>query len=73
MRANQINQFIRLPEVKSITGMSKPTIYLWMKENRFPKAIKVGERSVAWIATEIDAWMKGRINARDEQANGGGK
>ncbi|MER2511205.1 MAG: AlpA family transcriptional regulator [Nitrosomonas ureae] len=67
------NNVIRLPEIMRITGMSKPTIYLWMSQNKFPQSIKIGARSVAWVEKEVFSWIQERINARDAQVNGGAK
>jgi predicted DNA-binding transcriptional regulator AlpA len=36
-----------------------------MKENRFPKAISIGPKAVAWDADEIAAWQIARIAERD--------
>ena len=64
-------RLIRLPQIIEITGMKKASIYLWMSENRFPKPIRIGARSVGWVESEISAWIRARIAARDEQAGGG--
>ena len=69
----QENNVIRLPEIMRITGMSKPTIYLWMSQNKFRKPIHIGARSVAWIEREIFAFIQERIGARDKQENGDAK
>lgn len=50
---------IRLPEVMRRTTLSKRSIYLGMRQGTFPKARAVGERAVAWIASEVDAWIAG--------------
>lgn len=70
MNTNQINHVVRLPAIINMTGMSKPTIYAWIKEGKFPRPIKIGTRSVAWIAEEVNEWIRERINARDEQIGG---
>ncbi|MFO0388232.1 MAG: helix-turn-helix transcriptional regulator [Alphaproteobacteria bacterium] len=36
------------------------------KEGKFPKRIFVGRRTVAWIESEIDAWLAQRMQAREE-------
>lgn len=57
--------FLRLPEVKTATGLARTTIYRLMDEGKFPKAIKLAARSVAWCSSEIEAWMAGRIALRE--------
>jgi prophage regulatory protein len=50
-------RFLRLPEVKLRTGLSRSTIYDKMSSGRFPKQKKLGARMAAWYETEIDRWI----------------
>ncbi|CDH01562.1 helix-turn-helix transcriptional regulator [Xenorhabdus bovienii] len=52
---------IRLPEVQRRTGYSKAWIYKLISDGEFPKQIKIGPRSVAFIEAEIDDWITQRI------------
>lgn len=52
---------LRLPEVKARTGLSRSTIYLRIAEGKFPPPINLGERSVGWVESEIEAWIAERI------------
>ncbi len=39
-------------------------------DSTFPKPVKIGGQSVAWLESEVDAWIVGRVAERDEiQAN----
>jgi len=60
----QTRRFIRLPEVKQRTGLSRSLIYELLAEGRFPKQVPLGSRAVGWVSDEIDAWMLERIDAR---------
>lgn len=51
-------KLIRLSEVMSKTGYSKSWIYKLIKKNHFPKSIKIGTRSVAFIDREIEEWIE---------------
>lgn len=53
--------FIRLAEVQRRTGYSKAWIYRLISQKRFPAAVKIGSRSVAFIESEIDDWINQRI------------
>ncbi|WP_261640053.1 helix-turn-helix transcriptional regulator [Erwinia mallotivora] len=53
---------IRLPEVQRRTGYSKAWIYRLMSQERFPRSIKVGARSIAFIESEMDDWINQRID-----------
>ncbi|BET96067.1 helix-turn-helix transcriptional regulator [Xenorhabdus taiwanensis] len=52
---------IRLSEVQRRTGYSKAWIYKLISDGAFPKQVKIGPRSVAFIEAEIDNWIAQRI------------
>ncbi|MBD2826726.1 helix-turn-helix transcriptional regulator, partial [Xenorhabdus szentirmaii] len=43
------------------TGYSKAWIYKLISDGEFPKQIKLGSRSIAFIESEIDNWIAQRI------------
>lgn len=66
---------IRMPEVESIVGMKRSTIYKLMQhpEYCFPQAVKLSTSTargapVAWVLAEVQAWTRSRIEARDQVA-----
>ena len=52
---------LRLPEVKSQTGLSRSAIYKRISECTFPKQISLGSRAVGWLESDIQSWIKQRI------------
>jgi len=54
---NISQQLLRLPQVKSMTGLSKSTIYARMSEGNFPKQISIGPRLVVWLESDIQQWI----------------
>lgn len=56
-------RILRLPEVEKRVGARKPTVYRWIKENDFPKPIRIGVRAVGWIEHEINGWIRSRDRA----------
>lgn len=66
---NQSLRFIRVGEAVKKTGLSKSSIYDLMAQNLFPKTVRLGARSVAFIESEIDAWMVERIATRSALYN----
>jgi prophage regulatory protein len=56
---------LRLPAVKSRTGLSRSSIYKFAAEGRFPRPICLGARSVGWLEEEINEWLDGRLGARN--------
>jgi prophage regulatory protein len=55
---------MRLPEVKTATGLSRSSIYAFSKRGEFPAPIPLGARAVGWLSNEIDYWILNRISAR---------
>ena len=55
-------EFWKLPKVKEVTGRSKAAIY---GDDDFPKPVKLGLRSSAWVNLEVIAWQAKRIAERD--------
>jgi prophage regulatory protein len=41
------------------------TLYGAMEHHGFPRPIKIGNRSVAWVEDEVDAWIERRKAERD--------
>jgi prophage regulatory protein len=61
----QLELFIRLPEVRQRVGMSKSQIYKLISQDQFPKPVKVSRRISCWVAAEVDSWIKNKIQTRD--------
>ena len=57
-------EFWRLPRVIAVTGKSRSSIYA---DKSFPRPIKLSDRCSAWLASEIRAWQRGRIEASRER------
>jgi prophage regulatory protein len=53
------NRLIRLPEVQRRVSIGRSTIWLWIKEGRFPKGIKLSKNVTVWNESEIDAFVEG--------------
>jgi prophage regulatory protein len=55
------HKMIRLPTVIEQTGLSRSSIYLRMKNNKFPKSISLGDRAIAWLEEDINQWIEDKI------------
>lgn len=64
-------KIIRLKNVTDKTGMAKSTIYKKIAANEFPKQILLGAKSVGWLESDIDNWIKDQIakSANDNTIN----
>ena len=63
-----LNKVIKLSEVKQITTLSTASIYRQIKDNSFPRQIKLGERSSAWFYEEIIQWLEDKRVERDGES-----
>ncbi|VXD08620.1 Dipicolinate synthase [Enterobacterales bacterium 8AC] len=52
---------IRMSETMRRTGYGKAWLYKLIAQGRFPKPVKIGSRSIAFIETEVDTWINQRI------------
>ena len=52
------DMILRLPDVKSCTGLSRSTIYLRVAQGTFPAPLSLGARAVGWKSSEVLAWLE---------------
>jgi prophage regulatory protein len=55
-------KMLRLPDVELATGCKKSTIYKMMKENRFPKCVRVTARMAMWPESQVQHWINTQVN-----------
>lgn len=64
--------FLRISQVRAITGLPVSTLYRLMQQGRFPQQVQISPRAVAWRSDEIDEWMqacqRGAIHQLSERA-----
>jgi prophage regulatory protein len=56
-------KILRLPAVKTITGLSRSSIYLKMAEHSFPRTVSLGARAVGWLESDINLWIEQQVLA----------
>lgn len=59
--AEQLQYFLRLKQVKALTGFSRSWIYEAIRRGDFPHPISIGARAVAWTSNSISEWQTRRI------------
>jgi prophage regulatory protein len=59
-------KFLRYPDLR-LRGIpfSRQHIYNLAKAGRFPKPVNIGDATVGFVETEVDAWAAERIAQRD--------
>lgn len=63
------DRLIRLPEVESMTGCKKSTIYQMIGAGDFPRPIRLTARAVAWPETAVLQWVQDRIGQCQKQTS----
>jgi prophage regulatory protein len=67
--ARGLHAILRLPAVKTSTGLSRSTIYQRVAEGTFPAPVSLGGRAVGWLEAEIQDWLQLRIEASRSGGN----
>ncbi|MEO8310005.1 MAG: AlpA family transcriptional regulator [Caldimonas sp.] len=52
--------FLRLSAVVARTGLSRSTIYRFVRTATFPTPVKLGPRAIAWRRADVDKWSASR-------------
>jgi len=58
---------LRLPSVKSESGLSRSTLYLRITQGLWTKPISLGGRSVGWPASEVPPLNTARIAGKTDE------
>lgn len=60
------HHILRLPAVKTATGLSRSTLYLRIAHGVFTHPVSLGGRAVGWPMHEVDALNAARIAGKSE-------
>ena len=55
---------VSLNDACRLTSLSRTMVNRLRVEGRFPVAVRLGERRVAFVRSEVQAWIDARIAAR---------
>lgn len=59
---------ISLNDACRLTSLSRTAINRWRALGRFPTAVPLGDKRVAFVRHEVEAWVRARIAERDGRA-----
>lgn len=65
--ANMSQRILRLPAVKSESGLSRSTVYLRISQGLWTKPISLGARAVGWPSSEVAAINAARIAGKTDE------
>ena len=54
-------KILRLKDVTAKTGLSRSTIYELLSVGKFPKPIKLSQRCIGFLESDIDNWLSEKI------------
>ena len=58
-------RLMRMSEVLSLTGIkSRSTVYELQASGDFPQAVRLTGKAIGFVESEVDAWIRSRIEAR---------
>ncbi len=63
MQTHQHPRLGRLPVVLGLSSLKRSTCLALVKAGKFPAPIQIGQRAVAWVLADVDAWVDARIAA----------
>jgi len=50
-------RLLRIKQVMQVVPLGRSTIWLKVKQGKFPQPVKLSERCTAWKESEIMSWM----------------
>ena len=62
------DEALNIDDVKARVRLSSSTIYKLIREGDFPKARQLAQGRTAWLASDIDHWLKSRPDADPAQS-----
>lgn len=61
-------RMLRLRGVEECVGFSRSALYRAMEDDGFPRPVRIGRRAVAWVESEVQAWLDAKLAAREGRA-----
>lgn len=58
-------KILRRQEVSERVGLKTTALYEMINRGEFPRPMKLSERAVGWLESDIDEWIQSRIKHRD--------
>jgi len=62
---SEVPALISVNEAAQLTSLSRTAIFNLRAQGKFPKAVPLGEKRVAFVRSEVAAWIEQRIAERE--------
>lgn len=59
------DRFLRIGEVTKIAGIARSTVYMWVRQGRFPPPYQQGPNWSRWSEQEVKCWMEAMKSKND--------
>jgi len=66
--APPLRKFLRLAQVREVTGLPPSSIYALMAEGKFPRPFSLSQHRVAWLEDDVAQWQAEKLAARENVA-----
>jgi prophage regulatory protein len=60
-----MERILRRRDLRAASGLGVTRIDELIREGRFPRPIRLGDRAVGWLESDVAAWQAKRIAERD--------
>ena len=60
-------RFLSINDVCKLTSLSRTSIHNHRQSGSFPIPVRLGTKRIAFLSSEIDAWIEARIADRDKR------
>ncbi len=57
----KVERFFRRRQVLEMFGISNSTLYFWIKKEKFPAAVPLGDKIVGWRESDLIVWQRARM------------
>ena len=60
------HELLTCKQVEEIVQLTQSTVYRLMRKGLFPVPVRIGQRNVRWLRSEILSWLKSQPRATGE-------
>ncbi|WP_194945025.1 helix-turn-helix transcriptional regulator [Shewanella sp. TC10] len=53
-----VNKLISIKQMCELINRDRRTLWYWVKEGKFPKGVRLGNRTVGWTQEEFSEWLR---------------
>ena len=58
MQTSETDRVVRFNELRTITGLSRSSIWRLQRNNSFPNSIRISKGACGWLLSDILTWLE---------------